>query len=178
MATYSPRRNRHEVPPQRPAWASETHRTNQVFRFSTELGQVAVDLDSFLVVRVVQFFYPKAELEELHYIPGPVTVEVRREGEVEREEPGFIPVASAAELTGLLTRATGIAAQAERASIRGPVDLSYVESDGWHSRPQHCQSVTEAERLRDATNGLSGHDARTRRRWLIEPCTCPLAGDR
>jgi hypothetical protein len=57
------------------------------------------------------------------------------------------------------------------ANTTAPVDLIYRKPDGWTSRPEHCGSRTEAERLRDATN-LIAPAAAARRTWSIEPCTC------
>ncbi|MFE3176894.1 hypothetical protein ACFXPA_32930 [Amycolatopsis sp. NPDC059090] len=52
------------------------------------------------------------------------------------------------------------------------VHLTYSEPHGWTSPPQCVESREAAERLRDATNFLSGQSAAQRRTWNITPCTC------
>jgi hypothetical protein len=66
----------------------------------------------------------------------------------------------------------------EQATVSGPVDLTYREPSGWSSVPEHCATRAQAERLRDATNSLSGRSAATRRTWQIQPCACREGGNR
>lgn len=52
-----------------------------------------------------------------------------------------------------------------------PVDLTYMESNGWTSPPTHCVNHAEAERVRDETNLLTPAAAQ-HRVWTIVPCAC------
>jgi hypothetical protein len=166
---------RETVKPERPPWATRTNKIEATYQFSAEVGRLALVPDDSVVVRVrvVQFYYSQNIVDVTSFRPGPVAVEVRREGSSASTDIGLIPPSVVAALCAVLSQAAKLARVAEAASADGPVDLFYVEPSGWRSRPQHCRNRAEAEQSRDATNSLSGADARSRRRWHVEPCACP-----
>lgn len=50
--------------------------------------------------------------------------------------------------------------------------VSRIHPRGWTSPARCYESRAAAEKLRDATNFLSGPDAARRRTWNFTPCTC------